>query len=205
MTTPWIVAFIALAALVLLLGLVVLGLLRRITPILEESQELLSASSRRLTIGGLPPGATVPHFEAVEIGGGVFTDEDVRQQSVVLFLDDRCTACERLVADLEAGVIPDLRAHLVVVSSAREAANRLVRSDRVTVIVDDERSVARAFESAVSPQAFVVDEHGMALASGTPNTWDEMRQLVDEGRGGGRGSSVAAASVASSNVKEVAR
>jgi peroxiredoxin len=203
MTTPWIVAFVAQASLVVLLGLVVLGLLRRITPLIEESQELLTTASRRLTIGGLPPGATVPRFEADEIGGGNVTDEDLREeQSVVLFLDDGCAACERFVADLESGGVPDVHARLVVVSNVREAAERLARSKRVTIVVDDERSVARAFESVVSPQAFVVDEQGMALTSGTPNTWDEMRQLVDHARGGGRRSNATAASVASNNMTD---
>lgn len=204
MTAPWIVAFVALASLVILVAFVVLGLLRRIAPLIEQSQELISAASRRLTIGGLPPGATVPRFEADEIGGGVFTDEELRNEpSVVLFLDDGCAACERLVADLESGSALDVHARLVVVTNTREAAGRFASSDRVTVIVDDERSVARAFESVVSPQAFVVNEHGRALASGTPNTWDEMRHLVDEARGGGRRSNVTAASVASSKAKEV--
>lgn len=203
MTTPWIVAFVALAALVILVGLLLLGLLRRITPLLEESQELIGSASRRLTIGGLPPGATVPAFAAEEVGGGVFTQDDLRgEPSVVLFLDDGCAACEGLVADLRSGYAPVLGARLVVITSSRETAAQMNASARIRVIVD-EGSVAQAFESVVSPQAFVVDEHGLVRTSGTPNAWDELRQLVDSTKGGGHRLNVTAASVASSNVKEV--
>lgn len=204
MTTPWILAFVALAAFVALVGMLVLGLVRRITPLLEESQELIASASRRLTIGGLPPGSTVPWFTTEEVGGGALTREELRgDSSVVLFLDEGCKPCELLVADLQSGNAPDIDARLVVVSSAREAAERLARSNDVIVVADDERSVARAFENVVSPQAFVVDEHVMVLKSATPNTWDELRQLVASTKGGGRRSNVTAASVPSSNVKEV--
>ena len=206
MTNAWIAAFVVLASLVLVLGLVVLGLVRRITPLLEESQELIASAARRLTIGGLPPGSTVPPFSAGEVGGGVFTQHDLRDEpSVVLFVDDECVACERLVADLRAGLAPELSARLVVVSSAHQSAEQLARSNHVTVIVDDERTVARAFESVVSPQAFVVDDEVLVRTSGTPNTWDEMRKLVEHARGGGRRSTITAASIALSNAKEVTR
>lgn len=204
MTTPWIAAFVALAAFVVLIGLLVLGLFRRITPLLEESQELIASASRRLTIGGLPPGATVPAFTAEEVDGGVFTQDDLRGElSVVLFLDEDCAACDGVVADLRSGYAPDIAARLVVVSSAREAAERLARSSNVVVVVDDERSVARAFESVVSPQAFVVNADGMVQTSAMPNTWEELRQLVDSTKGGGRRSNVTAASPTPTNAKEV--
>lgn len=198
MTTPWIVAFVALWALVVLLGLLVLGALRRLVPLIERSEELVSSAARSLTIGGLAPGGSVPSFTAEDIHGATFADTDFEEApTIILFLEPACKACELLVRDLQEGQVPDLGARLVVVSSDRAEAERLARSSEVMVIVDGDRSVARAFQSAVSPQTFVVDEHRMVLASGTPNEWDELRRLVMAAKGGDRESDVPAAAVAS--------
>ena len=198
MTTPWIVAFVALSGLVVLLGLLVLGTLRQLTPLIERSQEIITSAARSMAIGGLAPGSSAPSFIAEEINGATFTEVDLlREPTIVVFLESGCEACEHLVEDLQHGRVPDLGVRLVVVSSDLAEARRLARSTEVTVLFDHERSVARAFQSAVSPQAFVVDEHGMVLASGTSNEWDELRRLVTIAKGGDRESDVAAAALSS--------
>lgn len=204
MTGMWIFAFISLAAVVVLLAVVVLGLLRRLEPLMEQSQMLLSASARRLTIGGLPPGSTVRPFAAHDVRGAPFTDLDLRgATNVVLFLDDGCAACDRLFQRLETGRVPDVRAPLLVVTNTVEGGRRLALSDDVTVVVDGDRLVARAFESAVSPQAFVVDGYGRVLASETPTDWDQLASVVTAAKGGDLGTDPSAAYVPSRNAKEV--
>lgn len=204
MTNAWITAFIALAVVVVLLGVVVLGLLRQLAPLIEQSQELLSTSARRLTIGGLPPGSTLPAFSADDVRGARITEEDLHAgTTVVLFLQDGCAACADLVDRLETGDVPDVGARLVVVSSSVEAGQRLAHSDEVTVVVDTERSAARAFESVVSPQAFVLDKDGRVLASATPNDWDGLSSVVNAAKGGDRKIDIPAASTPSRNAKEV--
>ena len=198
MTTPWIVAFVALSGLVVLVGLLVLGTLRQLTPLIERSQEIISSAARSMAIGGLAPGAAVPSFTAEEINGATFTEVDLLgEPTIVVFLESGCEACEHLVGDLQHGRVPDLGLRLVVVSSDLDEARRLARSTEVTALVDHERSVARAFQSAVSPQAFVVDEQAMVLASGTSNEWDELRRLVTTARGGDRKTGATAAAVSS--------
>lgn len=204
MTSAWIVAFVALTVLVVLLTVVVLGLLRRLGAVIEQAQSVLAASARRLMIGGLPPGSTVRPFAADDTRGSAFTELDLRGvTNVVLFLDDGCTACDRLVERLEAGHVPDVGAGLVVVSSTFEGGQRLASSVDVTVVVDSERSAARAFESVVSPQAFVVDEHGRVLANGTPTDWGDLVSIVAAAKRGDRVTDIPAASLPSRSVKEV--
>jgi len=205
MSSAWIVAYCALAALVLLLALLVLGLMRRIIPTLEQTQELLSAAAQRAIIGGLTPGSTVPSFVVETTDGSRFTEADFgADRTVVLFIEDSCTACAGFVQDLLAGAVPELAARLVVVSNTRSAAQHLTTSPDVTVLVDDQRLVAQAFESAVSPQVFVVDPHARVVAVGMPSTWNELRALIDGARGGDRQLTLAAAAdVASRRVKEV--
>lgn len=197
MTTPWILAFVALWATVVLLGLIVLGTLRRILPVIERAEARLAVATSAGP-GGLTEGASVPPFTVQSIDGETFTEFDLDDtRTVVLFIGTSCVACERLVDDLENGLAPDLGARLVVVSESAESARRLSGSADVTVLVDDDRSVAGAFESQIVPHVFVVED-GTVLASGRPNTWDGMRRLlVGAVEGGGRQSETAAAAAAS--------
>lgn len=144
---------------------------------------------------GLPLGATVPSFAAEDVGGATFTEADLRgSTSVVLFLGSSCGACERFVRDLQAGGVPELGARLVTVAIDSDSRRELSQSAE-TVVVDENRSVARAFESNLVPQTFIVDEHGTVLASGRPNDWDGVRHLVATAKGGDRQSDVAAAAI----------
>jgi hypothetical protein len=66
------------------------------------------------------------------------------------------------------------------------------------VLVQEDRSLAHLFESAATPHAFVVDHDARVLASGTPNDWDRLRELVTRAeRGGGLTEKLPAGSVTS--------
>jgi cytochrome oxidase Cu insertion factor (SCO1/SenC/PrrC family) len=122
-TTPWIITFVALWAIVILLALIVLGTLRRVIPLLESAEESLAAGRASLGPGGLPVGARVPPFTAHSIGGSPFTELDLRDTTTVaLFIGTSCPACEQLVDDLENDLAPELNARLVVVSESAESA-----------------------------------------------------------------------------------
>lgn len=198
MTGLWIAAFVALWALVVVLGLLVLGTLRRLAPLIERVDVSLHAAATD-SIRGLQPGATPSPFMAESIDGLVFTEVDLRgSTTVVLFLGSTCGACERLAEDLESGSVPGLGARLLVVADRLDWAHALAGSAQVTVLVDEHRSLARAFETRVVPQAFVVDEHGTVLAGGRTSDWDGIRDLLASvAKGGGRESDVTAAVVAS--------
>lgn len=199
MTTPWIVAFVALWMLVIVLGLLVLGTLRRLAPLIERAEESLSAAAAGMSPGGLPIGSTVPAFSVEEVGGSTFTHGHLEgSRTIVLFLSSSCRACERFVDDLENGRIPNLGVQLVVVSDDADQALTFSRASSVTMLVQKDRSLSRVFESDATPQAFVVDEARRVLASGTPNDWERLRRLLAEAeRGGGRELDVAAAAIAS--------
>lgn len=195
MTTPWIAVVVALWMFVVVLGLIMLGTLRRIAPILEQAEARLAETP---SITGLPLGATVPSFAAREVGGGAFTDADLLgATAAVLFLGASCKACESFVRDLESGRAPDLGLRLVTVVADPATAHTLAQSREVVVVIDEERSLARAFESNIVPQTFVIDEHGRVRASGKPNDWEGVRHLLTIAEGGDSRTHVAAASVAS--------
>jgi len=197
-TTPWIAAFLGLSATVVILGLLVLGMLRRLAPLLERTEQVLSGAERRMALGGLPPGATVPEFVAERSDGGAFTARELSESTtILLFVDSDCKACEQLVADLMHGRVPDLGVPLVVVSDDRAEAQTLARSTDVTVLIDQDRSLAASFDTRATPQAFVLS-YGTVRSSATPNTWESMSSLLaSTTRGGDRETDTAAAAVAS--------
>jgi hypothetical protein len=197
MTGPWIAAIVALWAVVILLGFLVLGTLRRLAPVLERAEASLRVAAGHGTVSGLPPGTLVPRFVASEISGDRFTDADLRgSRTIVLLLGSSCRACERFVADLVSGSVPNFEARLVVVADNPVEAREFVASG-ATVLVQEDESLARVFESDRVPHAFVIGNDGRVLASGWPNDWDGLQNLLSEETGGDRESEIAAAAVAS--------
>lgn len=194
MSSIWIAAFAALCTVVVVLALIVLGTLRRLLPVIEQAEAALAA---RTSHGGLERGALVPAFAADEIRGSVFTEADLEgERSVVLFLSPSCKACEGLVADLKAGSVPDLGAPLVVLSDDRRQADEFVVTPAVTVVVQNERSVADVFDSNVTPHAFVIGARREVEASGITSDWKSLRRLLEEvPTEGGDNSEMAAAAV----------
>jgi AhpC/TSA family len=191
-TGPWIAAFVALSALVFVLTLLVLGTFRRITPLLERTEARLAAAPARQS--GLPQGTAVPPFVAADSTGQTFTDADLRgSRTLVLFLGSGCQACDRFVGDLRAGLAPDIGARLIVIAEDPAEACDLAASG-VPVLVQEEHSLSRVFESDRIPHAFVLDEEATVIASSWPNDWEGLRNLLSETtKGGGRDQDVAAA------------
>jgi peroxiredoxin len=193
-TGIWIVAFAALWLLVVALGLLVLGTLRRLLPLIERAEGVLSAaeSSRE----GLRSGEMVPPFTAHEVGGSTITEADLEgRRSIVLFLSPSCRACEGMVGDLKEGTVPDLGASLLAISDDREQARAFEPSHGITVLVQDGRSLADVFLSTVTPHAFVIDEERRVRASAIPSDWDSLRQLTDSATKGGSKTEIAAAAM----------
>lgn len=198
MSTPWVAAFLALWAIVILLAFIVLGTLRRLVPLLERAEASLATANDTARRSGLSPGTPVPAFSARELGGATFTDADLRgSTTIVFFLGSACAACGRFVDDFRAARVPNLGARLVVVADVLEEAENFDAAG-VTVLLQRNRSLARVFESDRVPHAFVINEDGHVLANGWPNDWERLEALVREAEeGGGRESDFSSAVVAS--------
>jgi hypothetical protein len=196
-TGLWLAAFVALWVLVTFIGLVVLGTLRRVTPLIEAA-EAAATSATTASLGGLLVGSRVPAFTAETVDRQVFTEMRLETgRSGVLFLSRSCDACERLADDLARGEVPpDLGVPLIVVSDEATSASEFSRSVDVTVLVDERRVVADAFDVRIVPRAFVVGERRLVLAAGRPNDWDGLRSLISTAEGGDRLADLTTAAVA---------
>lgn len=174
MITPWIVALLALWAVVLLLAVLVLGTMRRLTPLLERA-ELATQANRP---GGLQPGATVPDFEAVDAEGEPLTAVDLEgQQSVVLLVDLDCPPCKQLVVEIAAADTRSLGAELLAIYGERALHSGFPAVAGARTLVQVGGSVSRAFESNSTPHTFVLDGRRV-VDSGTPNTIEGLRHLA---------------------------
>lgn len=181
MSTLWVALFVVLAASVVFVGFVVIGLLRRVVPLIEDARTVLDDASFRAHVLGVPAGAVVPAFMAARASGGMFTDAELRGSgSVILFLDSGCAFCGPLFQDLETGFAPSLGRRLVVVTSSEDDARRLAARDSegVTILVQRSRAIARLFETARTPHAFVLDPNLKVLSSGSPSGWRDLQEIV---------------------------
>jgi peroxiredoxin len=192
MTAPWIAAFLTLWIVVSLVALLTLGVLRRVTPVLEQAENRLA--DLRAHPSGLHPGTTVPSFSVSELNGGTFTNSDLYgSTTIVLFVGAACRACERFVRDLRNNDVPDLGARLVAVTENAEEARELA-SASARAVIQEAQSLSLLFKSDRFPHVFVVDAKARVVASGWPNDWEGVRALVPSVReGGDRASEIAAA------------
>jgi hypothetical protein len=117
MTAPWIALQVALSVLVLVIAVVLLGLLRRILPVLEAAGH--AASHRHEQAGGLAPGTRLPNFEVVTREGEVVHAADLRgRAAVVLLVSAGCHPCDALIAELTASGGDGLAVPLLVIDDA---------------------------------------------------------------------------------------
>jgi AhpC/TSA family len=191
-SAPWVTAFITLSGVVVVLGLIVLGTLRRLAPVIEQAEETLGRATATAAPGGLETGAAVPPFVADTVQGRTFTERNLHDaMTVVLFIGTDCTACDRLVDDLANDRASELQAQVVVVTRSEHDAAQLAQSAAVTVLADTDQSVAGAFMSQIVPHAFVL-EGGTVLNSGRPSDWEAVEALVASiAKGGDQGGEVA--------------
>jgi hypothetical protein len=183
MTTPWIVAFATLWAVVVFTLSIVLGGLRRIAPVLERAEQQLGVTSSA-SAGGLPPGTLVPAFSGRDAEGSEF-DEQRLGRALLLFLSGGCPPCRLLAQDIAKQYpIAALQHEIVVVLNGRSELDELQLPSGIRVIYQANRSIARAFDTTATPHVFVI-ENGEIIGRGTPNSVAGIFALTSQRAKGG--------------------
>lgn len=177
MTTPWIAAFAALWAISLVTAFLVLGLMRRISNVLEGVEQRLRGQAPH---GGLPIGSAVAYFEARGEDGQIITSEQLMSRgNVYLFLSEGCSPCEELARELQAA--PDLTTQwplAVVFDTPRDVQVARPSPGNLTLF-DSSRSVFRAFDIDATPFAVAVDGTGTVIGNSVPNSIGTLKELVE--------------------------
>jgi hypothetical protein len=174
-TGPWIALVISLTVLVMTLAVLVLGLMRRVVPLLE------SEGHRHYGLGlsGLAPGDTVPPFEAREPDGTVLASDRLLERSrVLLFMSASCQPCRTVAADLrtkpEAAALP-----LLVVLPDEPQSHQMDLPASAPVVFERDRAASDAFRNSAVPHAYAVDAAGVVIRAAPVQGLDDLRALAD--------------------------
>jgi hypothetical protein len=182
MSGLWIAAFAALTLLVLLLAVVQVGLLRRVTAVLERAEAAVRDGGSAAG-DGLAPGARIQPFVAASLQGRPVRSDEVRGESIWLLLSAGCGPCQLLAADLRRA--PDgagLGMPLRVLLDSHDDARELDLPAWIQVLVAGEQAAARSFRTSGTPHAFAAND-GVVTAQTIPNRVADLRRLAARARG----------------------
>lgn len=178
MSGPWMIAFSVLTGVVVILVLIVFGILRRVSVVLEQAEAALQANGPPRP-SGLPPGTRLPAFEGVTCGDSHFASSSLRGTPAVLVLLGRdCPSCRALEAELAAVKVSELGVRVVAIVNDAEHAERLRRTSELEVVQQLDHSVAKALQSTMTPHAFVIDAEGVIEETGIPSSFESLRALT---------------------------
>lgn len=185
MTGPWIAGFVTLAVLVAVLAVVVLGVLRRVAPVLERAEGItrdVAEVDPQDIIGGLRIGSSAPNFTVTDRHGHAWTTgaADHVGRVVYLLVEPDCAFCETLVEDLRGAVEP-MPVPLLLVSLADDEGRKFVGGidDPMITLLFQDGEASSAFRTTATPYAFVV-ENGVIVNRGHPNRLRSLLELIDK-------------------------
>jgi len=187
LSAPWIVAFVVLWTVVIGVAVIVLGLLRRISAVLEHAEtHVAERTSSGLDVGGVPAGTVVGEVELVDEDGHGHREQFDRP-TLVLFMSDDCYPCQELGRRLKnAGELLE-GVRLFVIADESDSQTRLRVPTEVAVLYQRGGAVSAAFATTTAPHLFYVNTGGIVLDSTVPGSVDDLRRVVDaHARGGER-------------------
>lgn len=177
MTTPWIVAFLALTFVVFLLAMLMLGLAQRVVGTLHRIEQALAPGipGSALGMGGGPQvGDRAPELPVPALDG------DSRLGSLVVFLEIGCEACRVLAQDLTRHRLGPSRYETTLIVDDLS----LLDDDRAygaVVLTDPERAIGTAWGVTGTPVAFLLNRNRTVLVRAHPNRVDDLRRLMKQG------------------------
>ena len=178
MSWPWVVAFVLLWLTLLVVAVVLLGLLRRIVPVLERAEQRIGQGGP-LDLG-LSPGSTVGSFPVSRVDGEPATfPELLDTTSIALLLEASCEPCRHLLAGLPESDDATVEIPLKVLLEDTAEARELVDGVPVDVLYVRDRAAARAFQTSATPHAFTVEPGGLVLEKRVPSGVGDLRAMAD--------------------------
>lgn len=184
MSGPWIVAFVVLWVLVLVLAVVVLGLLRRVAPLLAQTEEILKSGrlGGDLAVGGLQAGEEVPSFEVVDRDGGrARFGEELSLPGVFLFLENGCPPCEALAGELgeRAGSLAGVPLYVFPDKDSGDEEKFVALGETgLRVLKQQDGQASEAFQQKASPQAFAVSKEERVVEAKIANSVGQLEEMA---------------------------
>jgi hypothetical protein len=166
----WIAAVLALWVVVIIEAVLLAGLLRRGTGVLEALEQSVSAKLG-LVFTGAPTGTRLPPFEVSGIDGvGVASTEIFGSPCVVLLVSEGCDPCEDLIAELLATPDTERPGLLTILADSTTILEKVRALPDVRAFAQSDGAASRAFQSIATPHAFAVESGGVVTASIVPGS-----------------------------------
>jgi methylamine dehydrogenase accessory protein MauD len=158
------------------LAVVVLGILRQITPVLERA----AAHPGALGPGnqGPPVGDPIPHFSVRDTAGELVDEQSLRgQPALLLFLSVGCGPCEQLAAELRRADLGALARQLIIVTRP-DGPRVLGIPDGLRVVTEASDEVTGPLAVMGLPFAIAVDANGIVKGAQVPNTVEHIDRMA---------------------------
>ena len=177
MSNAWIAAYAVLWLTVLVVTFTMVGIVRRISSVLEGLEQRLATPPDM----GAEINSIISPFELVDADGQtVGFDELVQEPTIVLLSANHCPACRRLLGQLD-GVGDSIDGvPFVVVTNADDAETHYPPGIRV--LYEPELAATTALDNRVNPQAYVLDPTGLVLDRRIPGSRSDFVAMAHEQR-----------------------
>jgi hypothetical protein len=174
-SAPWIAAFALLALAVAVVVLVVVGLARRVIPLLEELERQGGADLPEL---GAAVGETVAPFSLSRRDGSrVEWESFVESRAILLVVEAGCMPCRELPVRLEE-VDGELHGVPIVVVADDPADDLVAELEQRWPVLYDAGDARAALRNRATPQAYLVDDDGTILGRTIPNSPDVLLRMI---------------------------
>jgi methylamine dehydrogenase accessory protein MauD len=176
MPAGWAIAIVVLWVAVAGLAVVILGILRQITPVLER------AAAQHGAMGpgnqGPPVGDPVPHFSARDTAGELVDEQSLRgQPALLLFLSVGCGPCEQLAAEIRRADLGVLARQLIIVTRP-DGPRVLGIPEGLRVVTETSDEMTGPLAVIALPFAIAVDASGIVKGARVPNTVEHLDRMA---------------------------
>jgi hypothetical protein len=172
LSRPWILAFLVLSVYALVLGLVLLGVMRRLRPLLGSEGPL----AKQEVLDGLPLGMSLPPLALGAAEGEAFSLATLAGEPfLLLLLMPGCGPCRSLVEDLVQHE-GELAAQILAIVEGSGGSDRFPLPADIRVFHEDDGAASRELQVNTFPFAFAVDESFTIVGRNTVSL-DELKKL----------------------------
>ncbi len=181
MSAPWIALIVVLTITVVLLAVIVLGLLRRVSGVLEAAEFRLRDAGLGGSVGGAAVGTKVGAFSVVDREGATIPSAHLLQRGAVLvFVEAACEPCQHLAASLRSGATIGASSPVYAIAPVEERSHDWDLGTEVVVVFQRERAVSEVFDNIATPQAFAVNAEGIVVDRSIVNSAARLRELSEQ-------------------------
>ena len=182
MTTPWLISYFILWAIVLGSVFLLVGTLRSLGLLQWKFDELIATRPVRKGREGLDPGKKAPDFTLPSTADSEISLSDYSGREVLLvFTQAGCGPCHEIAPELNR--LQESGTHQILVVNHGEHNETLAWADeidaRFPIVTQSEWETSKKYQVFATPYAFIVDEEGTIAAKGMASTPQYLRYLFD--------------------------